>query len=95
MMVESPCSKEPSTIILNQYERISIYFLRYLKLKKTKNHGIIFYYSRQKTDEQKRERANERQKQVDEQKIEAQIIRERASKLRDFKQYMFGEPICE
>ena len=53
-----------------------------------------FYYSRQDTDEQKRERVNERQKRLDEQKLEAQIARERASKLRDFKQYMFGEHIC-
>mmetsp|Transcript_11555 Transcript_11555/g.25337 ORF Transcript_11555/g.25337 Transcript_11555/m.25337 type:complete len:715 (+) Transcript_11555:140-2284(+) len=61
----------------------------------------IYYFSRLKeeTDEQKQERMGqlqlERQKRLEKQKLDAQIAREKASKLRDFKQYMFGERICK
>lgn len=60
-----------------------------------------FYFSRlnKETEEQKKERMNqeelERQKQLGKQKTEAQIAREKKSKLRDFKQYMFGDHICK
>ena len=61
----------------------------------------IYYFSRlnEETDEQKEQRTNnlqrERQKWLEKQKLEAQIAREKASKLRDFKQYMFGQHICK
>ena len=61
----------------------------------------MFYFSQlgKETDEQKKERMNqlqrERQKRLDKQKLEAQIAREKRAKLRDFKQYMFGEHICK
>jgi len=46
------------------------------------------------TDEKKLEYTNKRKKWLDKQKEEAQLAREKASKLRDFKQYMFGQRIC-
>ncbi len=60
----------------------------------------IYYFSRlnEESDEQKKMRMNqlqlERQKRLDQQKLEAKIAREKSAKLRDFKQYMFGEHIC-
>ena len=60
----------------------------------------IYYFSRlnEESDEQKKQRMNqlqlERQKRLDQQKLEAKIAREKSAKLRDFKQYMFGEHIC-
>ena len=60
----------------------------------------IYYFShlKEETDEQKKERMNqlqlERQKRLDKQKLDAQVGREKSAKLRDFKQYMFGEHIC-
>jgi len=57
-----------------------------------------YYFSHLKeedeTDEEKRERMDKRKKWLDQRKLEAQIAREKASKLLDFKQYMFGERIC-
>lgn len=61
----------------------------------------IYYFSRLKelTEEQKQERMGklqlERHNQLEKQKVEAQIARENATKLRDFKQYMFGRHICK
>jgi hypothetical protein len=37
----------------------------------------------------------ERQKWLDQQKLEALIVRENVAKLRDFKQYMFGQHIIQ
>ena len=60
----------------------------------------VYYFTplQEETDEQKKQRMShlrlERQKRLDKQKLEAQVAREKASKLRDFKQYMFGELIC-
>lgn len=60
----------------------------------------IYYFSKLKeeTDEQKMERMNqlqlERQKRLDKQKLDAQIVREKTAKLKDFKKYMFGDYIC-
>ena len=57
----------------------------------------VFYFSRIKpeTEEQKKERESRyklhRRKKLADQILEAQIAREKASKLKDFKQYMFGE----
>ena len=61
----------------------------------------MFYFSRFKTEtaQQKKERMNhlqlKRQVRVDKQKLNAQIAREKASKLRDFKQHMFGQHMCK
>ena len=53
----------------------------------------------EETDELKLERMNklqrERQKWLEQQKLEALIVRENVAKLRDFKQYMFGQHIIQ
>jgi hypothetical protein len=53
----------------------------------------------EETDALKTERMNklqrERQKWLDQQKLEALIVRENVAKLRDFKQYMFGQHIIQ
>lgn len=60
----------------------------------------MFYFSKisPETDEQKLERENrlkmERDKWLEAQKLEAQLRKERAAKLKDFKQYLFGEFVC-
>ena len=57
----------------------------------------IFYFSKmtRETEEQKLERESlsklSRKKQIECQMIEVQITKEKASKLKDFKQYMFGD----
>ena len=59
----------------------------------------VYYFTplQEETDEQKKQRMShlrlERQKRLDKQVLEAKVAREKASKLRDFKQYMFGELI--
>lgn len=61
----------------------------------------IYYFSRleEETDEQKKHRMGqlelERQRRLEKQKLEAQLVREKSTKLKDFKQYMFGEHICK
>jgi hypothetical protein len=58
----------------------------------------VFYFSKIETDEQKRERENrlkvERDKWLKAQKLDLQLRNERATKLKDFKQHMFGEYVC-
>lgn len=57
----------------------------------------IFYFAKLDSSSEK-ERKNklqlEREKKLKQHKKETQLKREKASKLRDFKQYMFGEHIC-
>jgi len=54
----------------------------------------IYYFNREETAEEKKENTNRRQQWLNEKKLEAQTKREKAAKLRDFKEYMFGEHIC-
>jgi hypothetical protein len=58
----------------------------------------IFYFSKPENSDSEKERKNklklEREKKIKQHKQETQLKREKASKLRDFKQYMFGERIC-
>eukprot|EP00804_Cyclotella_cryptica_P003215 CCRYP_010465-RB/>CCRYP_010465-RB protein AED:0.11 eAED:0.11 QI:193/1/1/1/0.61/0.57/14/6319/1145 len=60
----------------------------------------VFYFSKitPETNEQKLERENrlkiERDKWLEAQILEAQLRKERATKLKDFKQYLFGEFVC-
>jgi hypothetical protein len=60
----------------------------------------VFYFSKMgpETDEQKRERLNrlkvEREKWLETQKLDLQLRKERATKLKDFKQHQFGEYVC-
>lgn len=58
----------------------------------------IFYFAKLDSSDSEKERKNrlqlEREKKLKQHKKETQLKREKASKLRDFKQYMFGEHIC-
>lgn len=60
----------------------------------------VFYFSKigPETDEQKRDRENklkaERDKWLETQKLDLQLRKERATKLKDFKQHHFGEYVC-
>ena len=58
----------------------------------------IFYFSKQgNSDDEKERKAKmklEREKKLKQHRQETQLKREKAGKLRDFKQYMFGEHIC-
>lgn len=58
----------------------------------------MFYFAKLDSSDSEKERKNklqlEREKKLKQHKKETQLKREKASKLRDFKQYMFGEHIC-
>jgi hypothetical protein len=60
----------------------------------------VFYFGKMdpETDEQKSERENrlkgEREKWLEAQKLDLQLRKERATKLKDFKQHQFGEYVC-
>jgi hypothetical protein len=58
----------------------------------------IIYFAKLDSSDSEKERKNklqfEREKKLKQHKKETQLKREKASKLRDFKQYMFGEHIC-
>ena len=58
----------------------------------------VFYFSKLDSSNSEKERKNrlhlEREKKLKQHKQETQLKREKAGKLRDFKQYMFGDHIC-
>lgn len=60
----------------------------------------VFYFSRMdpETNEQKLQRENklkaERDKWLESQKLDLQLRKERATKLKDFKQHQFGDFVC-